>query len=116
MESGAGVAVEAGVTGVEPLDREQVPGTAQALHVLQVHDSVPFRLAKGENSAGAPVLGGRQYRNVDLYLGAVGWISDDAGAHLAGRAAEYLRIGPDRVVAAERFEVRSHHLGEKSAL
>jgi hypothetical protein len=57
------------------------------------------------------VLGGRQYRNVDLYLGAVGWISDDSGAHLGGRAAECLRIGPDRVVAAERFEVRSHHLG-----
>jgi hypothetical protein len=84
--------------------------------VLEVHDSVPFRLTEGENSARASVLGRSQYRDVDLYLGAVGWISDDAGAHLARGAAEYLGIGPDRVVATERFEVRSDHLGEESAL
>jgi hypothetical protein len=108
--------VEAGAAGVEALDREQVPGTAQALHLLEIHDSVPLRLAKGEDSARMPVLGRRQYRDIDLYLCAVGWISDHAGAHLTGRTAEYPGIGPDRVVATERFEVRPDHLGEESPL
>ena len=58
--------MQARAAGVEPLDREEVSGATQALYVLDVHDSVPLRLAKGENSARMSVLGGCQYRDIDF--------------------------------------------------
>jgi hypothetical protein len=48
-EACAGIAAEHGLPGVESLDREQIPGPAQAFDVAEVHDPVPFRLAQGKD-------------------------------------------------------------------
>jgi hypothetical protein len=45
----AGIAAEHGLPGVESLDREQIPGPAQAFDVAEVHDPVSFRLAQGKD-------------------------------------------------------------------
>jgi len=92
VEAGTGVAGEQGVAGVETLDREQVPGTVQALDMAGAHGSVPSDLAEGQNLARAPVLGGGEYRDVDLDLGPVGRIRDDPGSHLACRAVALVAV------------------------
>ena len=45
---------------------------------------------------------------------AVGTIAAFLAAYLAGQAAEYAGIGRDRVVAADRFEMRSCYLREET--
>src|SRR6185437_7100527 len=114
VEARTGVAGEHGVPGVESLDREQVPGTAQAFDVAQAHDPVPLHLAEGKDPARAPVLGRSEYRDVDLDLGPAGRIRDYSGAHLARRAAENRGVGRDRIVAADRFEMRPCYLRQEA--
>ena len=114
VEACAGVAGEYRVLGVESLDREQVLRAAQALDVAQVHNPVPLHLAKGKNLARPAVLGRREHYDVDLDLGPVGWVRDHAGPYLPGRPAEDRGIGRDRVVAADRFEMRSRYLGQET--
>ena len=60
------------------------------------------------------VFGRREHRDVDLDLSPVGWVRDHAGPHLARRPAEDRGIGRDRVVAADRFEMRSRYLGQET--
>src|ERR1700722_12483995 len=88
VEARTGIAGKHGVLGVESLDGEQVPGTAQALDVVQVHNLVPLRLAEGENLARPAVLGRREHRDVDLDLGPVGRVRDHPGPYLPGRTPE----------------------------
>jgi hypothetical protein len=86
--------------GRRTLDREQVPGAAQALDVAQVHNLVPRHLAERQNLARAPVLSGSEHRDVDLDLGPVGCIRDHAGPYLPGRPAEDRGIGGYSFVTA----------------
>ena len=58
-------------------------------------------------------LGGSEDDDVDLDLGPVGGVGDDARADLAGQVAEDLGIGRDRVIAADRLEMRPHDLGQE---
>jgi hypothetical protein len=114
VEARTGTAGEHGVPGVKSLDREQVPGALQSFDVAEVHDLVPFHLAQRKNTTRAPVLGRSDYRDVDLDLGPVGRIRDYSRAHLAWRAAEDCGIGRDRVVAADRFEMRPRYLRQET--
>src|SRR6185437_4936200 len=68
----------------------------------------------GKDPARAPVLGRSEHRDVDLDLGPAGRIRDYSGAHLAGRAAEDRGVGRDRIVAADRFEVRPCYLRQEA--
>lgn len=113
-EAGTGKTAQDGVAGVEALDREQVPCAVQALGVTYVHDPVPLRLAEGKDLAGTPVLGWSKHGDIYLDLGSVGGVRDDPSAHLARQTAEHFRAGRDRVVATDRLEVRSCHLGQEA--
>src|SRR5690349_14831993 len=113
-EAGTGKTAQDGVAGVEALDREQVPCAVQALGVTDVHDPVPLRLAEGKDLAGTPVLGWSKHGDIYLDLGPVGGVRDDPSAHLARQTAEHFRAGRDRVVATDRLEVRSCHLGQEA--
>src|SRR6266545_852837 len=113
-ESCAGIAAERRVPGVESLDGEQFPGPAQAFNVAEIHDPVPFRLAQGEDLARAARLGRGEYHDVHLDLGSVRRVGDDPGSHLARQAAEDAGISRDRVVAADRLEMRPCHLSKET--
>src|SRR5271165_2715593 len=113
-EAGTGKTAQDGVAGVEALDREQVPCAVKALGVADVHDPVPLRLAEGKDLARTPVLGWSEHGDIYLDLGPVGGGRDDPSAHLARQTAEHLRAGRDRVVATDRLEVRSRHLGQEA--
>ena len=82
--------------------------------MAEVHDAVPLRLAQGENLARTPGLGGSKHRDVDLDLRPVGGVRDYPGSHLARRAAEEVGIARDRVVAADRFEMRPGQLRQET--
>ena len=62
----------------------------------------------------APVLGWSKHGDIYLDLGPVGGVRDDPSAHLARQTAEHFRAGRDRVVATDRLEVRSCHLGQEA--
>src|SRR5271165_654542 len=113
-EADTGKTAQDGVAGVEALDREQVPCAVKALGVADVHDPVPLRLAEGKDLARTPVLGWSEHGDIYLDLGPVGGVRDDPSAHLARQTAEHLRAGRDRVVATDRLEVRSRHLGQEA--
>jgi hypothetical protein len=112
-EACAGIAAKHRVPGVESFNSEQIPRPAQAFDVAEVHDPVPFRLAQEENRGRAPSLGRSKHYDVNLDLGPVRRIRDDPGSHLAWHAAEYAGIGRDRVVAADRLEMRSCDLRQE---
>jgi hypothetical protein len=114
VKVGTRVAGKNRFAGIESLDREQVAGTAQAVNVALLHDAVLFRLAEREDLAGFPRLSGCQDRDVDLDLLPVGRIGDYPGTDLGWQTSEYLRIGPDREVAADGFEVRPGHLRQEA--
>jgi hypothetical protein len=54
VEAGPGIAGKQGVPGVESLDREQVPGTAQALDVTQIMTWSHFTSPRDRTLRGRP--------------------------------------------------------------
>ena len=63
---------------------------------------------------GRPCSAGASTATSLLDLGPVGGVRDDPSAHLARQTAEHFRAGRDRVVATDRLEVRSRHLGQEA--
>jgi hypothetical protein len=114
VEARTGIAGKHGVPGVESLDREQALRAAQALDVAQVHHPVPLHLPEGEDFPRPAGLTRREHRDVNLDLGPVSRVRDHAGPDLPRRPAEDRGIGRDRVVAADRFEMRSRDLGQET--
>lgn len=82
--------------------------------MAEPHDLVPLRLAEGQDGARAPVLGRGEDGDVNLNLSPVRGVRHDSCTHLAGQSAEDLGVCGNRVVAADRLEVRTDYLGQET--